>query len=405
MIVYSGVKSDFMQCVLDDSIAITIEKNILEKMGKHTPKSEFKSWENSLEYMFKVLTDEEIPNDAGVAIEYNIPQTSKRIDFLISGYDEKDRPGITIVELKQWEDMNSVKGVDALVETYLGGGIRRVVHPSYQAWSYAQLIRDYNATVQDEDISISPCVCMHNYIRSENDPVDLPGIPEGVEVAGLVLVDVHGIDDHLADAHARVVEIQKHLGLILVALSRDFAHKGEMLRRDGPETGLGVGDAAAAGQLHHGAGYGVAEAAAEGDLLQGEVPHPQPHLVGIGDHGLGAFFHVGAPVLVVPVHGDHAVDVRPVPKTPGKGGLHGPALALVHLMGQHGDLRVLCRLPEGGEMVGVAAVVDEDDVGKALGQEPLHHLHQLFIRIQGGDDNGNVHKNSAFCQIRATQSC
>ena len=172
MIVYSGVKSDFMQCVLDDSIAITIEKNILEKMGKHTPKSEFKSWENSLEYMFKVLTDEEIPNDAGVAIEYNIPQTSKRIDFLISGYDEKDRPGITIVELKQWEDMNSVKGVDALVETYLGGGIRRVVHPSYQAWSYAQLIRDYNATVQDEDISISPCVCMHNYIRSENDPVD-----------------------------------------------------------------------------------------------------------------------------------------------------------------------------------------------------------------------------------------
>ncbi len=172
MIVYSGVKSDFMQCVLDDSIAITIEKNILEKMGKHTPKSEFKSWENSLEYMFKVLTDEEIPNDAGVAIEYNIPQTSKRIDFLISGYDEKDRPGVTIVELKQWEDLSSVKGVDALVETYLGGGLRRVVHPSYQAWSYAQLIRDYNATVQDEDISISPCVCMHNYIRSENDPVD-----------------------------------------------------------------------------------------------------------------------------------------------------------------------------------------------------------------------------------------
>ena len=29
------------------------------------------------------LNDSDIPKDAGVAIEYNIPQTSKRVDFLI----------------------------------------------------------------------------------------------------------------------------------------------------------------------------------------------------------------------------------------------------------------------------------------------------------------------------------
>ncbi len=172
MIVYSGIKSDFMKSVENDSIATEIEERIKEMMGRKTPKAEFRSWENSLTYMYKVLNVDDIPNDAGVAIEYNIPQTSKRVDFLISGYNNDNNPGVTVVELKQWDELKSIKGVDALVETYVGGGVRTVVHPSYQAWSYAQLIRDYNATVQDEDISINPCVCMHNYIRHANDPVD-----------------------------------------------------------------------------------------------------------------------------------------------------------------------------------------------------------------------------------------
>ena len=45
-----------------------------------------------------------------------------------------------IVELKQWESLKEVKGTDAVVETYVGGSEHKVVHPSYQAWSYAQLI-------------------------------------------------------------------------------------------------------------------------------------------------------------------------------------------------------------------------------------------------------------------------
>ena len=149
-----------------------IEENILTKLGKHTPKAEFRSWENSLNYMYKVLNDNEIPSDAGVAIEFNIPQTSKRVDFMISGYDRQDEPGMVIVELKQWDAVEAVDGVDALVRTVVGGGMRELVHPSYQSWSYAQLIRDYNATVQDREISLYPCVCMHNYIRHRYDPID-----------------------------------------------------------------------------------------------------------------------------------------------------------------------------------------------------------------------------------------
>ena len=141
-------------------------------MNRHTARNEFRAWENSLEYMYKVLSDDGIPRDSGIAIEYNIPQTSKRVDFIISGYDENENGNVIIIELKQWDKLESIEGKDALVETYVGNAIRQVVHPSYQAWSYAMLITDYNQSVQEEDIRLWPCAYLNNYRRVKNDPLD-----------------------------------------------------------------------------------------------------------------------------------------------------------------------------------------------------------------------------------------
>ena len=172
MIVYDGVKTDFLTCVENDTIALTIENNIYTKMKRHTAKNEFRSWENSLEYMYKVLNDKDIPDDSGIAIEYNIPQTSKRVDFIVTGYDKNENPNVIIIELKQWDKIEPVLEKDAMVETYTGNAVREVVHPSYQAWSYSMLIRDYNQSVQDNHIEIHPCAYLHNYRRTDNDPLD-----------------------------------------------------------------------------------------------------------------------------------------------------------------------------------------------------------------------------------------
>ena len=172
MIVYDGIKTDFLNSVENDTIAVTIENSIYTKMKRHTARNEFHSWENSLEYMYKVLNDKDIPDDSGIAIEYNIPQTSKRVDFIVTGYDEKGNPNIIIIELKQWDKLAAVLEKDAMVETYTGNAVREVVHPSYQAWSYSMLIRDYNQSVQDNDIKIHPCAYLHNYRRKEKDPID-----------------------------------------------------------------------------------------------------------------------------------------------------------------------------------------------------------------------------------------
>lgn len=123
--------------------------------------------------MYRILIDNEIPDNCGIAIEYNIPLTSKRIDFIISGYDESRLNSAVIVELKQWQEVFPLEGSDSIVkvETYLGGGLKKVVHPSYQVWSYASLIEDYNENVQIKDIKLNPCVYMHNYQKSPGDPI------------------------------------------------------------------------------------------------------------------------------------------------------------------------------------------------------------------------------------------
>ena len=172
MLIYEGTKDNFLASVEQDTIAIEIENTIYEKMHRHTAKNEFRAWENSMEYMYKVLNDRDIPSDAGIAIEYNIPQTSKRVDFLISGYGKAEDANVVLIELKQWDELKSVPGRDALVETYTGNAMRQVVHPSYQAWSYAMLISDYNASVQEGMISIFPCAYLHNYRRHKPDPID-----------------------------------------------------------------------------------------------------------------------------------------------------------------------------------------------------------------------------------------
>lgn len=183
MIVYSGLKKDFLTAVEQDSIAAEIEENIYNKMHRKSAQSEFRSWENSLEYMYKVMNDADIPQNAGIAIEYNIPQTSKRVDFIVSGYDEKQDPNVVIIELKQWDKVDTVDGQDAIVETFTGGAVRKVVHPSYQAWSYAAMIYDYNQNVQMGNIVLHPCAYLHNYRKSNPEKLEQDQYKEYVEDA------------------------------------------------------------------------------------------------------------------------------------------------------------------------------------------------------------------------------
>ncbi|MGO3344144.1 MAG: hypothetical protein ACTIM4_07330 [Marinomonas sp.] len=55
MIVYSATKQQFVDDVRANAIAEIIENEVARKLNRNSPRNEFISWQNSLQYMFNVL--------------------------------------------------------------------------------------------------------------------------------------------------------------------------------------------------------------------------------------------------------------------------------------------------------------------------------------------------------------
>jgi len=158
MLVYLADKKQFTQDIESGTIDAKIQAAIGQKVGD----SERRAWNNSLVYMNLVLNHEAVPNDVGIGVELKIPQTSKRIDVILSGVNEFGTDNAVIVELKQW-DKAQITTRDGIVKTFVGGALRDMAHPSYQAWSYASLLKNFNETVYTRDVELRPCAFLHNY--------------------------------------------------------------------------------------------------------------------------------------------------------------------------------------------------------------------------------------------------
>lgn len=102
MIVYQSTKNGFLQDVMSNDIERIIHKAFFDHLGRHTSPNEVNSWRNSMSHMHRVLIDNDIPADTGVSIEFQIPLTSKRIDFILTGLNSEQKEQVIIVELKQW---------------------------------------------------------------------------------------------------------------------------------------------------------------------------------------------------------------------------------------------------------------------------------------------------------------
>lgn len=163
MIIYRATKKQFVEDVFNDTIADNIDSAFVEHLGRHTSPNEVRSWHNSMQYMYKVVNIPELPDDVGVAIEYQIPLTAKRIDFIISGLNAKRKEQIIIIELKQWEEAEPTQK-PGIVVTRFQHGKAETAHPSYQAWSYAYMLSNYNLTIQEHGVEICPCAYLHNYM-------------------------------------------------------------------------------------------------------------------------------------------------------------------------------------------------------------------------------------------------
>ena len=144
MIAYSENLKTFKQHIENNEIV----DRIIEKLGFNVGASEQRAFKVSLGEMYKVLNKTDLPSDVQIGIEYRIPITSRRIDFIVSGSDGENE-NLVIVELKQWDRVTKtdMPGVIML-------GNQEHIHPSWQAFSYASTIKHFNEAVEKNNIQL-----------------------------------------------------------------------------------------------------------------------------------------------------------------------------------------------------------------------------------------------------------
>ena len=123
------------QCRADARMRRIAEKLRAEyttQIGHRTAPSQVLSWQNSL-MALSMLVDQAELNEYGIIGEYQLGNTSRRLDAMLTGHFPTGAENAVFVELKQWSDGTiGPSTADDCVELSIGNRIRRVFHPSVQ---------------------------------------------------------------------------------------------------------------------------------------------------------------------------------------------------------------------------------------------------------------------------------
>lgn len=173
MLAYYNNFGTFKKHIESDTLIHEIHASINQNVSP----SEVRAWRNSLMEMYKVLSFSDLSDDVEIGIEYKLPISLKRIDFLIAGSNQ-DSNNVVIIELKQWSEVRKTD-MPGLVE--MQGRI--YTHPSWQAYSYSKIISFFNEAVDEHNISFYPAAFLHNYKSHKLNQLVDPIYSEALEYA------------------------------------------------------------------------------------------------------------------------------------------------------------------------------------------------------------------------------
>ena len=142
MIIYSNSSEQFRQDVLYNRISDIMNDAFLSNFGHKVQPSELLSFQNSLSRVKDLIEIADI-NDGHIVLEYQVPYNQSRIDCLMFGKDSSGRDNVFLIELKQWTNVTALETEGNFVETFTGGGMRVVPHPSQQIKGYHNYLLDF----------------------------------------------------------------------------------------------------------------------------------------------------------------------------------------------------------------------------------------------------------------------
>ena len=101
MRLYSGTTKSLIEDTTYNRIATKLKDAFFAEFRHQPSVGEVNSWNNSLRAVSQVFQVASLTNH-GVLLELQLPLTSKRLDCLVTGYDQQKAPNAIIIELKQW---------------------------------------------------------------------------------------------------------------------------------------------------------------------------------------------------------------------------------------------------------------------------------------------------------------
>ncbi len=163
MRLYIGSSRQFITDAVHNQVADKLKSAFFSYYRFQPSLGEMRSWRQSLGSISQVFQHNNLL-DHGIILEYQIPFTSKRLDCLITGRDERHNDNAVIIELKQWEKCEPADGENEVI-TYVGGGSREVLHPSAQVGQYATYLEDVHTAFYEppRPVKLSACAYLHNY--------------------------------------------------------------------------------------------------------------------------------------------------------------------------------------------------------------------------------------------------
>ncbi len=168
MRLYSGSSTQFIDDAVHNQIGDKLKESFFQYFRYNPSPNEVQSWKNSLRAVSQVF-DYSGLNDHGVILEYQLPQTSKRLDCMVTGHDQSGNDRAVIIELKQWEKCEESDGENE-VSTWVGGAKREVLHPSVQVGQYKMYLQDLHPAFEGEGaIQLDSVSYLHNYSLIEGD--------------------------------------------------------------------------------------------------------------------------------------------------------------------------------------------------------------------------------------------
>jgi hypothetical protein len=183
---WQGPLQHFVRAAESGSIAGEMTGRFVSLHGGLPSPAEVRSWENSLAALAdalrgisrrevgvavatgglggaSVVADASSGRRIGVATEYHLPLSGRRIDVLLCGTDASKRSRALVLELKQW---SSAALEDAFAQNVEVDGVEHA-HPSQQALDYADWLTDYHSAFVAGEVTAAPAAYCHNLERAE----------------------------------------------------------------------------------------------------------------------------------------------------------------------------------------------------------------------------------------------